>query len=366
MMSKIQLASLLCLVLMAPAPLVAQFEPDEDFREDRNRDEPGALDESRQNVIRGQVITDAPGQLNHPMPIRLETLGQPLETAFTDGNGNFTFENVQAGTVVYVVIEEPGFKPVRERVDFGPFASLAGGLPVIVFMESEEPEGEPIGDPSAVDLNQLTADIPQEAVEAFQRAAEESEKGNDERSVEHLEEAIEIAPDFYAAQNALGVEYQKLDRQDDAIGHFEIAMELNPNAAEPVLSLGILYLQNTDLQFAASKPDEAQESFEKAFGYLEESVEREATSAIAQYYLGVALFKTGAYEQALTRLNRALALNEQLYSVRLMLSNVYTAQRDFAAALKELEIYLTDYPESPQREAVERITADLEQQLSGP
>ena len=143
-------------------------------------------------------------------------------------------------------------------------------------------------------------------------------------------------------------------------------MDLNPNAAEPVLSLGILYLQDIDLQIAENKPEEAQASYEKAFGYLEEAVERDSTSAQAQYYFGVAFFKAGESEQALTRLNRALALNEQLYSVRLMLVNVYTAQGDHTAALDQLETYLADYPESPQREAVEQMKANLEQQLADP
>ena len=87
----------------------------------------------------------------------------------------------------------------------------------------------------------------------------------------------------------------------------------------------------------------------------------DATSASAQYYFGVALFKTGANQQALDRLNRALALNEQLYSVRLMLANVYIAEGDREAALDQLETYISEYPDSPQREPVERMKAELEQ-----
>ncbi len=365
MTSRKQLVFLLCLVLLLPASLIAQFEPDAPRDPGSDEDE-SPIRDSTPSGIRGQIISDSPGQLVHPIPVRLESYGAILETVFTDGAGNFNFDNVQGGNVFYVLIDEPGFKPVRERADFGGFAAISAGLPIVILMESEAPEDDPIGDPDAVDLNQLTADVPEEAVEAFQKAAEESADGDYERSAEYLEEAIEIAPDFYAAQNALGVEYERLGRLDEAIDHFEIAMGLNTNAAEPVVSLGILYLQDTDLQLAESKQEEAEASFQQAIGYLEEGVERDATSATGQYYFGVALFKAGRNAQALDRLNRALALNEQLYSVRLMLANVYIAENDSVAALEQLESYNSEYPDSPQREAVERMVVQLEQQLSQP
>ncbi len=365
MTSRIQLVFLLCLVLMLPTSVIAQIERDDPRDPSRDEDR-SSIRDSTPAGIRGHIVSDTPGRLVHPIPVRLESYGAILETVFTDGAGNFTFDNVQGGNVFNILIDEAGFKLVRERVDFGVYSSIPGGLPIVILMEGTEVAGDSIGDPDAVDLNQLTSDVPEEAVEAFQKAADESRDGDYERVVEYLEEAVEIAPDFYEAQNALGVEYERLERLDEAIGRFEIAMELNPNAPEPVLSLGILYLQGTDRQLAESKPEEAQASFEKSFGYLEEAVERDATSAIAQYYFGVALFKTGQNEQALNRLNRALALNEQLYSVRLMLANVYLAERDSEAALDQLETYISEYPDSPQREPVERMKAELEQQLSQP
>jgi Tfp pilus assembly protein PilF len=368
MTSRVQLASILCLVLMAPISLLAQFERDDP--RDLGREEPRSFEDTGPAPIRGQVIADQPARLDHPIPVRLESLGRIMDTVFTDGNGNFVFDNVRPGNVFYVVIDERGFRPVRERAELGTLTITSGGLPILVFLESEGTEDDSTdnasNDSGAVDLRQLTSDIPREAIEAFQKAAEESQKDNNERAAQHLEEAVEIAPDFYEAQNALGVEYQKLGRLDDAISRFQIAMELNPNAVEPALSLGVHYLQDSDLQIASSKPEEGQESLEKAFGYLETAVERDTTSASAQYYFGTVLYKTGANEEALIRLDRALALDQRLHAIHLMLFNVYLAERDYLAALNELETYLLEYPESPQREAVERIVMDLQQQLSSP
>ncbi len=47
-----------------------------------------------------------------------------------------------------------------------------------------------------------------------------------------------------------------------------------------------------------------------------------------------------------------------------LVSNVYAAEHDYAAALDQLETYLLEYPDSPQREAVEGMKANIEPVLS--
>ncbi len=355
---------LLCLILLAPISVTAQQNP-------RFPDEqPDALEDSRSvfesdgTTIQGQVLSDNPSRLNHPIAVQLESLGAVRDTVFTDGNGNFTFDNIQPTGAPYIVIEEPGFKPLRERVELGPASPAASGLSLVYILEySNVEEDDPPDDPGTVDLARLA--VPEEAIEVIQRAASASQNGDFESAAELLEEAIEIAPDFYEAQNALGVEYQKLGRLDEAKNQFDIAMELNPNAAEPVLSLGILYLQDSDIQTASSKPDEALESLEKSYEYLEEALARNAGSALGQYYFGAVLYRTGDSTAARDHLDRALELDDQLYAARLMLFNVDMAERDYTAALNQLTNYLEEYPQSPQRENVERMKADLEGQLSG-
>ena len=141
-------------------------------------------------------------------------------------------------------------------------------------------------------------------------------------------------------------------------------MELNTNAAEPALGLGIIYFQEGDRLRASNQPEESQTNLDKAFEHLEEAVERDPTSALGQYYFGAVLYRTGTNEQARIRLERALALEEDFHDVRLVLFNVYAAERDYAAALDQLETYLSEYPDSPQREAVEGMKANIERVLS--
>ncbi len=147
---------LLCLILLAPISVTAQQNP-------RFPDEEPDLDEdilssfeSDGTTIQGQVLADNPSRLNHPIAVQLESLGAIRDTVFTDGNGNFTFDNIQPTGVPYIVIEEPGFKPLRERVDLGPASPTISGLSLVYILEQSDPEeDDPPDDPGTVDLTRL-------------------------------------------------------------------------------------------------------------------------------------------------------------------------------------------------------------------
>ena len=311
--------------------------------------------------IQGQVMSDGVRQLSHPIEVRLETFGRTVDRAFTDGAGNFVFDRAAAAGRLFLVVQEPGFRPARIEVYSNPFITNNE----LVILESLDDTEDSPDDPRAVDLEQLLSDIPEEAREAFEKAAEESRDDDHERAAALLEEAIELAPDFYEAQNALGSEYQAIGRRDDAVRHLLIAKDLNPNGATPALRLGIIYLQDNDSQTAGGNLEAARASLDSAVENLETAVELDPRSEIGQYYLGAAYSKTGDSEQALDRLNRALAINEQFHDVRLVLFNVYLARREYDQALDQLSSYLEGYPESPQRNAVEQAKAQLERQMSG-
>ena len=312
--------------------------------------------------ISGQVISDGNRRIEHPIAVNMMTRGVVTDTVYTDGNGNFVFDQPRGAPVFEVSINEPGFKPGIVEVMTGSFAM---GVTVIV-LEAEDSDEDSPGNPNAIDLSELLAVIPDEAVELFEQAEEESEQDDHEKAAERLEEAIEIAPEYYQAQNTLGVEYERLGRTDDAIRHFLIAKDLSPNSAAPLVSLGAIYLRDNDVQNAAGQLEEGRASLDHAFNYLVDAVERDPLSEFAQYYLGAAHYRAGALDDALERLNRALGLNRQFHDVRIMLYNVYLGQRDYEAALDQLSTYLESYPDSPQREAIEQAKAQLEGQVSGP
>lgn len=336
----------------APQPRIPTPVPD--------RPQPGA--ESRV-TISGRLI--ATSRLpERTIEIRLE--GQSSERAgfaYTDGAGEFTFRDISINPdqFYYIVANVDGFKPVRERLDYGRDLSFAPR--VTIFLEPEVALSKADGKGgSVVGVKQLTARIPDKAVDEYKKALKDSTAGNYGKAVERLERAIQLAPDFYEAQNNLGAQYLRAQRHADAEKAFEHARDLNPEAAEPMLNLGTLHYQQGEIQSDARK-EEAAAAFGKAVEFLEEAIRRNPALASAHHYLGAALYKTGSYERAESTLRRALDLDSKLVEAELMLVNVYTRQNRFDEAVRQINSYLERNPKAPQRASLEKIKQQIEKLL---
>ena len=352
-------ALLACLVCSLSVGVAWAQLDDERRGPGRSRDEPTQPEPG----ITGQVMADTPQFLIHPIEVRLEASGaHVLSRAYTDGAGNFEFDNIQSAGTLYIAIDVDGFEPVRQRVERIVFSSAARGFPTIVVLERSDidDEGESI-DPRPVDLRQLSGEIPEKAFEEFEKAANDSRKGDHEKAAERLEEVVELAQHYHEAQNALGVAYTRLGQYREAESSLEMARAEKPSWEQPLINLGFLYLQEHDLQSQAGQAEQARLTLRKAVVSLESAIEVNEASAAAQYYFGAALYKTGRYRRAVEALNRSLELDAEFHEARLMLVNVRLAQGDSAGALEQVILYLERNPESPQREAVEKMMAELKQ-----
>jgi Flp pilus assembly protein TadD len=311
-------------------------------------------------VIGGRIIAD--GVFDYPMvEVRLEyDGGQPITFAYTNSTGEFTFRGpaIQLDRNVYVTVHMDGFKTHHERLDGISPNGYAGIL--TIFLERENAVRTGNSGAAIVDLKQLRAHVPGKAVDEYEKALKDSSKGNSSSAIERLERAVKLAPDFYEAQNTLGIQYLKLEKYDDAETALLRAKDLSPKAADPLVNLGMLYYRRGEMLADSGKPEEAAATFQKAAQSLEESVKRSPLSSLAHSYLGAALYKTGEYEQAEATLNRALELDEQQPDARLMLINVYVKQTRYEDAVAQIKTYLTKNPKAPQRPALERIQAQIE------
>jgi Flp pilus assembly protein TadD len=311
-------------------------------------------------VLTGRLIAD-PGFDFPIVEVRFEyDGGQPIGFAYANSSGEFTFQSpaIQLDQNIYVVVNVEGYKQVRQRLDgLGP--NGFGGL-LNIFLERENIVRISKSGAAIVDVKQLRAHVPGKAVDEYEKALKDSSKGNSSSAVERLERAIKLAPDFYEAQNTLGIQYLKLQKYEDAEAALLRAKDLSPKAADPLINLGLLYYQRGETLADSGKPEDAATTFQKATQFLEESVQRSPLSSLANSYLGAALYKTGAYERAETTLNKALELDDQQHDARLMLINVYVKQTRYEEAIAQIKTYIAKNPKAPQRAALERIQGQIE------
>lgn len=307
-------------------------------------------------AIRGKIILGTAREGDMHIEVRLErTTLQLINTAYTDSAGNFEFRGLQAGTY-NVSVNLEGYEPVRQMVDV---YSQMGAANVSIFLNRaasvrDRATGLDAADPDVVDISQMKEALPKKAVQDYEKALEEKKKGQTERAMKLLEEAIQLAPNFYHAHNNLGLLYQAAKRYRDAEKEYQRARELNRKNVQPLTNLGILYIEESDARKSEGE-EVVGKVLDQALDSLEEAVKVDPRSVIAYYYLGSANYKSSFFPEAEAALKRALDLSNNPGAVRLMLVNVYMKERKWQSVLENLDAYLEENPKANDRVAIEEM-----------
>lgn len=313
--------------------------------------------------IAGRVIAEGAAQPPDHSEVRIETTGgTEIDFAYTDALGAFEFRNVELNPndAHYIVVQAEGFQRFRELLDYQ-INPRTGGFLTIVLKAAPSNAAAPADDGlTVVDVSQLLADVPEEARREYERAMEEVDDGRNDEAVKRLEKVVALAPDFYPGFDSLGAAYLSLGEFSKAEEALKRATELVPGAAQPWLNLGTLSYQEGEAFVGESRFQEAAEAYNRAIGFLEESIRRDPRVALAFHHLGAAFHRMGQYERAEESLFEALRLDPELQDARLVLVNVYTRQQRYDDALDQLNTYLSDNPASDRRPALERLRDQIE------
>ena len=333
--------------------------------------------------IIGRVFVDG-RPLERIVEIRLEAHNSAtVAAAFTLDAPRFIFRNVSMtlDDTYFLVIREPGFKELRQQlyrenfVQDSAYASVAHFTGILILnLERLPPENREADDPKmgpkTVDVRQLQAKIPDEARREYNAALEDLSTDDGRAALTHLERAVELAPEYYAALNTLGAEYIRFGQLREAEAVLYRACRLNPNDPLPLTNLGILRLKEAEKPASSSSAGETgvgveavQSFYRMAVDLFEKALRLDPLNPQTNFHLGTALYKVGAYERAESVLLHCLALNDQSHEARLTLVNLYTRQMRYEAALKQISAYLEANPDSPRRDQVEALRIQIERAL---
>jgi Tfp pilus assembly protein PilF len=313
-------------------------------------------------AIRGKVLLES-GVAEHAEVHLEKTEGQVVAVAFTDISGGFEFPGLALGTY-HLVIRQEGYVDVRQQVD-----SVAGVQVVTttIFLNKEPFKIVETARNGTVDVADLNRNYPKKALQEFDEAQEENRKGNITKAEQHLDAALKIAPDFYSAHNLLGVIYQKLERYSNAEKEFHRAEELSPKSAQPLVNLGSLYIQQADASRSQGRRIVGR-ILDQALDALEAAVKLNPRSAVAYYLLGTANYKSAFNEEAEKNLKRAIELDSDGHvgPARLILANLYMRERNWSAAIEQMDAYLSENPKATNRAQVQETRSRAAKNLENP
>jgi tetratricopeptide (TPR) repeat protein len=255
-----------------------------------------------------------------------------LDRVQARSNGDFQFSNVTPGMYAVRVIEEPNQQPVVEQ-----YHSITSTSSPLMLRISTNSEAKPVS--GTVSLHQLQHPVPKQALRAFEEARKDKK-----HAIEKLEEAIRIAPDYYAAHASLGVEYLHASRYAEAAGQFRAALE--PGSPNPAL-----YVNLACANFLMRDYPAGEEAARKALAL-------DPKNSRVHYLLGTVLsMRPGKEPEALEHLQAAA---EQTPKARLLAAQLRVRLGDIPSARRDLTDYLNSGAQE-NRAKVESWLAQLPQ-----
>jgi tetratricopeptide (TPR) repeat protein len=121
--------------------------------------------------------------------------------------------------------------------------------------------------------------IPSKAVKEFERSQKPFHSGDVPTSVEHLQKALQIYPDFIQAHNALGLRFIQLGEYQKALAEHQAALSLDPRRVET----------HQDLSFALLALNRSKEAEAEA----RQALDIDSHLIGSRYLLGRALIASG-------------------------------------------------------------------------
>jgi protein O-mannosyl-transferase len=150
-----------------------------------------------------------------------------------------------------------------------------------------------------------------------------SQQGRTDEAIAHFQKAIELNPDFVNAHNNLGIALNLKGRSDEAIEQYTKALALDPKHAQAHYNLG-------NVLFRKGQTDEAIAHFQKALAINPDYPD-------ADNNLGLALAAKGQKDQAIEQYTKALKLDPNYTEAQFNLGDILARNGRIDEALPHLQ-----------------------------
>lgn len=286
-------------------------------------------------LIRGEISADQSGSLDG-LNVEILDQGRPVEKAAVRPDGSFEFRGIPEGSYQIRVVTLYGDVVRREFVYIGEHTGL------LMLKLPGKKEQQPVT--GTVSMKELRNPVPGKARKELLRADAAYSAGKVEESIERLQKAIRLHPDYLEAHNNLGVRYMRLRDFQRAAEEFRRATEIDPASA---LSQANLSLALATLRKYAEAEQAARRALATDPGFMP-----------ANYALGLSL--AGQNNCALEGVESMIKVSGKYPKARLGAAHLLSCRGDNKAAASQLRTYLT-LGDVERRAEIEKWLAKLEQ-----
>jgi tetratricopeptide (TPR) repeat protein len=301
-----------------------------------------------QNRIYGQVLTTSRSPVPQLYVELINDVNRIISRTRTDGSGNFIF--VGMGTGRFNVRVLPGATDFEEQTQEVQITSLAlsnlgssDSQQVIFYLRTRrDAAAKP-----AVKGVIFAQEIPKDAEKYYEKAVADLDANRTDLGIAGLQDAVKAFPDYFLANDRLGVELLKRQKWQEARDRFARAAHINERSANSWYGLAFC-------EYALGSVEKAVEAARKATVINPDSPEM-------ALILGIALRKERQFtdaEQALLKAKKLAGDKSPDTYWNLALLYRYDLKKNKQAA-DELENYLRVKPDHPNAELLKKLIRQL-------
>ncbi len=156
------------------------------------------------------------------------------------------------------------------------------------------------------------------------------QKGQVDEAITHYQKALEIRPDIAEVHSNLGLAFMQKRQVDEAVIQFQKALDINPHIARFYNNLGIALAQKGQV-------DEAITQFQKA-------LEIDPNLAETHSNLGTLFAQKGQMDEAMSEFQKALAIDSNNADARNNLGNIFFQKGEVDEAISQFQEVLRSNP----------------------
>ena len=284
--------------------------------------------------ITGQIHITKGDFPPHPILVELQLRNAPITTVYADSQGRFGFYQLESNPY-HVVVNDDDYYPVDEIANLN-LAVSQFAMVQIQLRPREKKDTDPLAkqaagsNPYIVDPDDYNKRFPKKAVKEYDKGLEAEKKDENDAAIGHYEAALKIAPDYYPAHNNLGTLYLGKSDFKSAEEQFREAVRLDQNEAQAYFNLSNVLMLTDRLPEAQTM--------------LSAGLQRRPDSALGNFLQGCLYGRTGKLAEAESSLQNALRLDAKMPQAYLQLVNLYLRQDRREDAITQLQAFLKGFP----------------------
>ena len=293
--------------------------------------------------ISGYVRDDVNHQALENILVTLkQQTGIPVNTAFTRGNGEFTFDGLANGDYV-LVIHVQDYVDVQQNITISGSSRL--GIPIFLGRTAK-----PVTPAVQLSISAHQLSVPQKAHEEYEKGMTLIYLKSDYRAaIAQFDHAIKDFPTYYEAYAEEGGAYYQLHEMGPAEEALRKSIELSSG-------------QYADASFSLASLLVDTKRFAEAETISRKGISIDKSSWRGPFELGRALTALKQTDEAEKSARQARDLMPDNPPVYLLLANIHIQRRDYSSLVQDLDEYLRLAPNSPEADQA-RKTRDRVQSL---